>query len=307
MIFKRADREEKKESENQKANNKNKLVVIDILRLIFAFGMLLCSLFLMYAICNYIIQMWGNATIKNKYELSNTSAPVYESLYEDVSLNTNETGDSEEETDSESSIEPITQEQALSIYLRQPMKSYDYAGLSAANSDFKFWLDIPNTRISYPVVQSHDNTEYLSRTFDGISRKSGSIFIDANIRNYSKAENLIVHGHNMKSGSMFGTLASYRNIDFYNLHPFVYLYTPDAVMVYQVFACYVVPESMDESLVYQTTFADGKEYLAFLESIAKRSEIHTGITLTESRSLLTLSTCTNHGESRFVVHALRYQ
>ena len=232
--------------------------------------------------------------------------PVYINIDSDEDI-AQEDEASMEESQIAQKVLAISKEQVKSIYLGQPLKTYDYSGLANENQDFRFWLDIPNTNISYPVVQSADNDEYLRKTFDGNKRSSGSIFIDANIRDYQKSKNLIIHGHNMKSGSMFGILPSYRNIDFYNRHPLIYLYTPSGVMVYQVFSCYTIPENIDETLVYRIAFETDEEYVSFLESLEQKSEIKTGVDLTSTRSLLTLSTCTNHGGSRFIVHALRYQ
>ena len=156
-------------------------------------------------------------------------------------------------------------------------------------------------------MQSQDNTDYLKKNFDGTRRGSGSIFIDAGIRDYQKTRNLIIHGHDMKSGSMFGTLSSYGSLSFYNKHPFIYLYTPDSTLVYQVFAAYVVPKDIDTNLVYRIAFANTEAYEAFLETLTERSVIQTGVVPSSDRQILTLSTCANRGKNRFIVHAIRYQ
>lgn len=194
----------------------------------------------------------------------------------------------------------------MEIYLAQGQKQYNHEGLKAVNSDYCGWLDIPGTSISYPVVQSEDNVEYLTRSFEGKKRSSGSIFVDANIRDIKKTRNLVIHGHNMKSGSMFAMLPSYKNISYYNKHPFIYLYTPDETMVYQVISAYTLKHDANEEVAYQGVFADNEDFKNFVSGLLNRSVIDTNVDGIDEEQILTLSTCVNHSTSRFIVHAVRF-
>lgn len=275
-----------------------------VIRIILAMASMGLAIYLFLMLGTYIKQNAENNRIKEKYEISETIEP---SLPENDSLSlTIQATDSENSGMGESKAAPITQEDAVRIYLQQPLKSYDHAGLKALNADYTAWMDIPGTSISYPVVHSKDNRDYLTCSIEGKKRSSGTIFIDANIHDFKTTKNLVVHGHNMKSGSMFGQLPSYRNMDYYNRHPFVYLYTEDDVMVYQVVSAYVMPHNMDEELAYQHVFSDDEEYEAFVSRLLARSEINTGVDPAD-RDMLTLSTCVNSSSSRFIVHAVRFQ
>ncbi len=61
---------------------------------------------------------------------------------------------------------------------KSPYLEINYAGLKEKNSDFVCWLDIPGTNISYPVVQSTNNNEYLHKTFEGQYVYAGALFMD---------------------------------------------------------------------------------------------------------------------------------
>ena len=86
-----------------------------------------------------------------------------------------------------------------------------FAGLKKVNPDVIAWIQIPALDISYPVVQGKDNYYYLHHMFDGQENKNGSIFVDYHNQPDFLDSNTIVYGHNMKNGSMFGTLDRYQD------------------------------------------------------------------------------------------------
>lgn len=279
---------------------------LDIIKLIFALISLFLAIWLFWMIGKYIIQNFENDGIKKQYELEETIAPTLEEI--EIYTDNSAISETDEMESIQEKEQAITQEEAVQIYLQQGQKQYDHTGLISVNSDYVGWLDIPGTSISYPVVQSHDNAEYLTTSFEGNKRSSGAIFVDANIRDIKETKNLLIHGHNMKSGSMFAMLPSYKNISYYNKHPFIYLYTPNETMVYQVISAYTLKHDINEEVAYQGTFNSDDEYQLFVDGLLNRSVIDTGITEgIYDRQILTLSTCVNHSTSRFVVHAIRFQ
>lgn len=283
-----------------KGKNKSELTQA-IIKLMFAIFSLILAIILVFMVGKYVIQNFENNSIKKEFELQETIAPTLEN----ITLHVDEENDTAEVQEQEIE-EPISEEVALEIYLAQGQKQYNHEGLKAVNSDYCGWLDIPGTSISYPVVQSEDNVEYLTRSFEGKKRSSGSIFVDANIRDIKKTRNLVIHGHNMKSGSMFAMLPSYKNISYYNKHPFIYLYTPDETMVYQVISAYTLKHDANEEVAYQGVFADNEDFKNFVSGLLNRSVIDTNVDGIDEEQILTLSTCVNHSTSRFIVHAVRF-
>ncbi len=87
--------------------------------------------------------------------------------------------------------------------------------LSGINPDYVFWLEIPETSVDYPVVY-RDNEYYLRRDFYGDKNKHGTIFLDVNCE--LDGTFLLLHGHNMKDGTMFGGLREFKKKDFRSKH-----------------------------------------------------------------------------------------
>ena len=93
-----------------------------------------------------------------------------------------------------------------------PTLRVDFEELSSTNPDVIGWLYIPAIDLSYPIVQSKDNVDYLDKTFNGTKNAAGCIFNDATIK-APFYEKTILYGHNMKDGSMFAKLYNLNQTD----------------------------------------------------------------------------------------------
>ena len=78
--------------------------------------------------------------------------------------------------------------------------------LAEINPDYRAWLTVFDTAIDYPVVQGEDNAYYLHRSFYGEENYAGCIFLDARNSPDFQDPFTLVYGHNMRDGSMFGSL-----------------------------------------------------------------------------------------------------
>ncbi len=121
-----------------------------------------------------------------------------------------------------------------------PDKSIDFAALQAeANSDIYAWIHVPDTKIDYPVLQhASDNTYYLNYNMDGSKGYPGCIYTENDNAKDFTDFNTVLYGHNMKDGSMFANLHKFEDADFFAEHPYVYVYTEERLLVYEVFASY---------------------------------------------------------------------
>ena len=88
-------------------------------------------------------------------------------------------------------------------------KTIDFEALLARNSDVKGWIDIPDTKVSYPIVQGETNDTYIHSDIDKKEFRAGSIFIASENKNPFTDLNTVIYGHNMKNGSMFNNIKSY--------------------------------------------------------------------------------------------------
>ena len=91
--------------------------------------------------------------------------------------------------------------------------------LQRQNPDIIGWLTLPDL-LDEAVVQ-RDNSYYLRRDYRGYHNTNGAIFLEENCSLKTRPYTLILYGHNMKTGAMFGCLRNYENLAFYKKNPFI--------------------------------------------------------------------------------------
>lgn len=181
----------------------------------------------------------------------------------------------------------------------------DFDVLLQENPDTVAWIrfDEPSI-ISYPVVKSADNKEYLTKTFSANDNKLGAIFMDMRNQNDFSDRNTFIYGHNMKvGGEMFSQLNEYASEDFYKAHPYFYIYTPDGkTRTYEVFSAGVVKDSAE---VYNLNITTDEEFEAYLAECKSTSNYVTSPGVDRNSKIVSLSTCTNVNEDeRFLLQGV---
>lgn len=190
-----------------------------------------------------------------------------------------------------------------------PLVPNPYAEAYTSNKDIVGWLQIPDTKIDYPVVWTpEDENYYLYKDIEGKEDKNGSLILDTDSSLSPLTTNLIIHGHNMRSGAMFGNLTDYENQDYYENHKNIILYTEECQRNYEVIAVFrsqVYKKSQDVFKFYKFFQADTQEeFDDFYNNIKDLSLYDTGVTAEFGDRFITLSTCVYHVEQgRFVVVA----
>ncbi len=181
----------------------------------------------------------------------------------------------------------------------EPPVEVDWENLKAINPDIVGWLYIEsNSNINYPICHTTDNDYYLHRTFRRDYLYAGSIFEEClNSADFTDP-NTIVYGHNMKSGSMFGTLKLLRERSRYDSGPYFWILTPQGNYRYHI---YSVMETPFDSEIYNLFEKRGPEFLAWERRLQAASEISNDLPLTENDFTVTLSTCTSNESIRCVV------
>jgi SrtB family sortase len=179
----------------------------------------------------------------------------------------------------------------------------DFEALRENGPDIIGWLSLPDTAINYPIPQTDDNEYYLHHLYDGIYNKVGCLFADYENQADFSDRNTIIYGHNMRDGSMFAALNEYDEQDYYDGHPQMYLVTPGGGYTVEIFTAFVADpgESGSDASPWRLSWKDDGAYTTWLSEMAGRSVIETGVTVTSSDKVLTLSTCTPGGRSRFIV------
>lgn len=184
--------------------------------------------------------------------------------------------------------------------VNSPYLQIDFDGLKAVNADVIAWIHIPALEISYPVVQGADNSYYLSHLFSGEENKNGCIFVDCHNDSGFTDTNTIVYGHNMRDGSMFGTLDHYAEEAIFRQYPCFYIYIPEYVLEYRVLSCYAARIG---SIGYTYKFPIKEDFKNFLEQIQSYASYDTGVRASDTDQIVTLSTCVNSNRDyRYLVH-----
>lgn len=184
-----------------------------------------------------------------------------------------------------------------------------YQELYEINNHLAGWLKIDGTVIDYPVLEVEgDNDYYLKRNFYGKTDKNGQLIFDFRCDFERPSTNIIIHGHRMSSGAMFGSLKNYKKKSYYEEHKYVQFDTLYDEGNYEIFAVFLSKHynNVDDVFKYYNFIdaASEEEYNYFIENVKALSLYDTGITPVYGEELLTLSTCDYYTENgRLVVVA----
>ena len=226
-----------------------------------------------------------------------TAADVQETVLVDVS---------EPESEPSPTMEPAPtadaskQQNSFHRILAQALPNMEQ--LYYENRDLTGWIEIPEV-LSLPVMYK-DNSYYLTHDFYKKKSASGTIFLDKNHRFTEHTQNLLLHGHNMKDGTMFGRLTQYlQDIDYLKRHAFVNYDTLWEKEQYVIFS--VMRVSLDvtseQFINYfsHPTFGSDREFESYVRQAQLLSEYAIPLDIQPSDALLTLSTCID--EDRLVI------
>lgn len=184
-----------------------------------------------------------------------------------------------------------------------------YANAYLDNEHTAGWLVVEGTNIDYPVMWTPgDENYYLYRGFDGSEDLNGCLILDTDSSLDPLTTNLIIHGHNMKSGAMFGNLTDYEDKSYYEEHKYITLYTEQCQRNYEIIAVFrsQVYKKTDDVFKFYKFFQANteEEFDGFYQNIKRLSIYDTGVTAEFGDHFITLSTCVYHvTNGRFVVVA----
>ncbi len=190
------------------------------------------------------------------------------------------------------------------------------------NQDMVAWICLPGTKIDYPVLQTGvDNMNYyLDKDFDHKPSKAGALYIREFCDVFRPSDNVVIYGHNMKNGSMFGILDYYTNPSYWEKHQTIEFHTLYEEHTYQIFAVFAISADPGNYPYHQfNDAASQEEFDAFIRIVTNAPDadpaitkkikyyINPGITPQYGDKLITLSTCeyTMGDNGRLVVMAYR--
>lgn len=269
-----------------KNSNKNKFFAV--LMVVFIILFAVCAIWLI----RYFIQL-GNAeeqvdSIKNEYVREETNVPKTE-------------GETVPDMTEEEMPNPL---EGYDV----PQKTIDFAALRQEENEHIYaWITVPGTVIDYPIVQHPEIFGYyLDHNLDHSTGYPGCIY--SQLYNSTEWDDpiTVLYGHNMKNGTMFAGLHQYEDSAFFEENPYIYIYTEDGVLVYEIFAAY---EYSDLDLVQLYQMGGEQAYAEYLDSIytldGMNNNFNKEIEVSVEDKVLTLTTCiSNHPANRYLVQGV---
>lgn len=254
------------------------------------FFLILFSIFISIIVfCLIKIFIWGKDNKDTSKVINDITNAVNVTLRDDDN-NTELVNDTNEEETSD-----------YWYYIKFPLIDVDITELKEKNSDTVGWINVNNTNINYPFVQTKDNSYYLNHSFDKKYNEAGWVFLDYRNSKDLNNKNTILYAHSRLDKTMFGSLSRVLKSSWYNNkdNHIIRLSTDTENTLWQIFSVYKIPE---ESYYITTNFNSNEEYTKFLNTIKQRSIHNFNTNLDTNDKILTLSTCYSDTE-RTVVHA----
>ena len=197
--------------------------------------------------------------------------------------------------------EPADQNSDYWYYISFPLINVDFSELKKKNSDTVAWINVNNTNINYPIVQTSDNDFYLDHSYDKSYNEAGWVFLDYRNDSSFSDKNTIIYAHSRLDKTMFGSLSKTLKPEWYENkdNHIIRISNEKENSLWQIFSVYVIET---ESYYITTNFNSDEEYLTFLETMKSRSRYDFDTNLSASDRIITLSTCYDD-DRKTVVHA----
>jgi len=172
----------------------------------------------------------------------------------------------------------------------------DFKSLQKTNSELYAWIEVPGTRVNYPVAQSQtDDTYYLHHDYLGNYLFAGTPYTElCNKKDFSDPVT-VIYGHNMyaSEGTMFTTLHSFEDKEFFESHDRFSVYMPGRELTYQIFSAFKYD---NRHIMNSFDFEHGtKDLLEFQQTMLQPhsalKNVRSGVELNEKSKVVVLSTC----------------
>ena len=194
----------------------------------------------------------------------------------------------------------------------EPQILPEYLPIYQKNTDMVGWIEVPGTKVNYPVMQTPNNKDYyLKRDFNHNWSDWGCIYAREACDINKPSDNIVLYGHHMADGSMFAQLETrYKRKSFWEEHQYLTFDTLYEHHTYQIIACFRTSANVGQGFPYHqfNDAATEEEFNAFIAEVKRLSLYDTGLTAEYGDKLLTLSTCEyTLPNGRFVVVAKRIE
>lgn len=303
MVEEKKAQEDLKKKNNKRAKKYRLAGVICVLAAAVCFGY--------FAYTDYLEDQ-SALEMKRLQDMQNmTGHYIEEEAFSEQPENDKEVAQAEDPDQSDQTEEETSDEQK-----QLPEILPEYQEIYAENEDLVGWLEIDGTVINYPVLQSdseEDSQFYLTHSFAKKKDKNGSLFMDYRNDFVDRDTNIIIYGHNMKSGAMFGTLKKYLEKGYLEKHPKIRFDTIYERGTYEVIGAFLSEVSYQDEYTFRyynfLNANNESEFEAFCVNVMQLDALKKGtLDAKYGDQLLTLSTCSSYtDEGRMFIIAKRIE
>ncbi len=186
----------------------------------------------------------------------------------------------------------------------------DFQALHEINPELYAWVQIEDTNINYPIAQREgDDGFYLHHDMYGDAVFAGCLYTeDVNSTDWTDPMT-IVYGHNMRNQTMFYDLHKFENQEFFDSHPYFYIYTEDTIRVYEIYAAFTYD---DRRTLDYFDFSDPEVFQSYIDGVKSGTLdgyygglIRDDVEVNADSKIVTLQTCVGSGGSqRYLVQGV---
>lgn len=181
-----------------------------------------------------------------------------------------------------------------------------FKALRKENKDIVGWLTLSGL-MDEAVVQ-RDETYYMDHDALGKKNVNGAIFLDSSVGLKTRPYTLLLYGHNMKTGAMFGCLRNYENAAYYHKNPFITfdtMYEDGRYVILAVGTVSTEPGLRNSADFFALQSLSVSERQTAIDALFKASVFSQSVDVRPDDQLLLLITCVDREEERRVVAARR--
>lgn len=199
-------------------------------------------------------------------------------------------------------------EEPVAAVTPEPGMQERFVSLYKKNKDVVAWLKVEAVpEIDFPITK-RDNDFYMDHDFYGRKSASGTVFMDMSCQVLPLSENTILHGHNMKNGTMFGKLKTMMQLENFRAKPLVYfdtLYENTVFVPYAVSVVSIDPGQPHFFPLIMPTFQTEDDRDSYIATLKKYSLYSLPTDVLVGDDLLTLTTCHGNEDHERLIVGLR--
>lgn len=186
-------------------------------------------------------------------------------------------------------------------------KIENFKELKKLYSNIVAWIEIENTTINYPIMQSNDNDYYLYRNYKNEYSRYGSIFLDYKYDFSKDSQNFLIYGHNNNDEMMFNELLKYQEKEYFEAHSSINLITENDITNYKIVSVFKSQVySQDATNVFRyynyVDLSNEDTFTNYITNVKKASIYDIDIEPKLGDDIITLSTCEySKPNGRFVI------